>query len=116
MQNKQIGESLAKKSPIAILFTLLLFVPLALNESPIIGNIVSALVLGAMTVVLLLGYWHGKGGSFFIVALLMPLVLVVIAELPNFIALAWLINAFFFGAASSLFVYLKLSKFKIVKK
>lgn len=115
MQNKQIGESLAKKSPIAIIFTLLLFVPLAINGMPIVGNLISALILGVMTVILLLGYWHGKGGSFFIVALLMPLVLVVIAELPSFVALAWLINAFFFGAATSLFVYLKLSKLKKVK-
>lgn len=112
MHNKQIGESLAKKSPIAIIFTLLAFIPLAMNSSPIIGNLVSALILGAMTVVLLLGYWHGKGGSFFIVALLMPLVLVVIADLPNFIALAWLINCFFLGTGSCLFIYLFLSKLK----
>jgi hypothetical protein len=116
MQNKQIGESLAKKSPIAIIFTLLAFIPLAMNSSPIVGNLVSALILGAMTVVLLLGYWHGKGGSFFIVALLMPLVLVVIADLPNFIALAWLINCFFLGTASCLFIYLFLSKLKMSEK
>ena len=116
MHNKQIGESLAKKSPIAIIFTLLAFIPLAMNSSPIIGNLVSALILGAMTVVLLLGYWHGKGGSFFIVALLMPLVLVVIADLPNFIALAWLINCFFLGTASCLFIYSFLSKLKTPEK
>lgn len=112
MQKRQIGQSLAQKSPIGMVFTLLLFIPLAMVSELIVGNLISAIVLGIVTVILLLSYWHGKGGSFFIFALLMPLVLVVIAKLPSFVALAWLINAFFFGASASLFGYLLWSKSK----
>ncbi|TLX47225.1 hypothetical protein C1E24_10520 [Pseudoalteromonas phenolica] len=112
MQQREVGQSLAQKSPIGMVFTLLLFIPLAVNSELILGNLISAIALGMVTVILLLSYWHGKGGSFFIFALLMPLILVVIAELPSFVALAWLINAFFFGASSCLFAYLLWSKSK----
>ena len=112
MQQRKIGQSLAQESPIGMVFTLLLFIPLAVVSELIVGNLISAIVLGMVTVILLLSYWHGKGGSFFIFALLMPLVLVVMAELPSFVALAWLINAFFFGASTCLFAYLLWSKSK----
>lgn len=105
MSNLQIGQSMAKQAPIALLINVLIFAALFTTEVAPITTVVTALVFGVLTSLLLLGYWHGKGGSFFIIALLMPLVLVVVSELTSFLALAWLINGFFSGAALLLLVY-----------
>ncbi|MBE0369071.1 hypothetical protein [Pseudoalteromonas aurantia] len=105
IDNLKIGASLAKQSPWALLLTGLIFLMLFLNQAMNINNVIYAVLLGQLTSVTLLAYWHGKGGIFFIMAVLAPLVLIIVTELPTFIALAWVINGFFFGMALLLFFY-----------
>ena len=112
INNVKIGASLAKQSPWGVLLTGVIFLGLALTDTLNVSNIVYAVVFGHLTSATLLAYWHGKGGTFFIAAVLMPLLLIVMTELPNFMSLAWVINGFFFGLAFSLLVYhIYLSKF-----
>ncbi|RJE75567.1 hypothetical protein BGP78_02265 [Pseudoalteromonas sp. MSK9-3] len=112
INNVKIGASLAKQSPWGVLLTGVIFLGLALTDTLNVSNIVYAVVFGHLTSATLLAYWHGKGGIFFIAAVLMPLFLIVMTELPNFMSLAWVINGYFFGLAFSLLVYhIYLSKF-----
>ena len=112
INNVKIGASLAKQSPWGVLLTGVIFLGLALTDTLNVSNIAYAVVFGHLTSATLLAYWHGKGGTFFIAAVLMPLLLIVMTELPNFMSLAWVINGFFFGLAFSLLVYhIYLSKF-----
>ena len=112
INNVKIGASLAKQSPWGLLLTDVIFLGLALTDTLNVSNIVYAVVFGHLTSATLLAYWYGKGGTFFIAAVLMPLLLIVMTELPNFMSLAWVINGFFFGLAFSLLVYhIYLSKF-----
>jgi hypothetical protein len=105
INNAKVGASLAKQSPWGVLFTGIIFGVLALMDTLNISNILYAMLSGHLTGAALLAYWHGKGGMYFIAALLMPLVLIMVAELPYFMSLAWVINGFFFGLAFSLFIY-----------
>lgn len=105
MNNIKIGASLAKQSPWGLVITSLVFIVLFLNTPINMSNSYYSLTCGLITGATLLSYWHGKGGIFFIVAILMPLVLIVLSDLPTFFALAWVINGFFFGLALLLFCY-----------
>ncbi|MBD1583666.1 hypothetical protein [Pseudoalteromonas sp. S16_S37] len=106
VNNKDIGRSLADKAVWALLFNILLFSVFGIFDGmPILSNIAYALLFGFASAATLLAYWHEKGGSFFILALLMPLLLIIVSELTSFIALAWLINGYFFGFALALVIY-----------
>ncbi|CAH9052478.1 hypothetical protein PSECIP111951_00628 [Pseudoalteromonas holothuriae] len=112
MNKHNIGRSLASKSPLALLFNVFLFVLLAVFDGTfILSNMLYAIVFGLGCAALLLGYWHEKGGYLFILALLMPLLLVIMSELTSFVALAWVINGYFCGFALALLIY-KLSYLK----
>ncbi|CAM4109398.1 hypothetical protein [Pseudoalteromonas byunsanensis] len=106
MNSQEIGKSLASKAPWALLLNIALFALLGvIDGAPLLANLLFALLFGAISTALLLLYWHEKGGSFFIFALLMPLLLIILSELNNFIALAWVINGYFFGFAIALIIY-----------
>ncbi|WP_105168878.1 hypothetical protein [Pseudoalteromonas sp. T1lg23B] len=106
MNNQEIGKSLAGKAPWGLLFNVAVFALLGvIDGAPLLANLLFALLFGAISTVFLLLYWHEKGGSFFIFALLMPLLLIMLSELSNFVALAWVINGFFFGFAVALIIY-----------
>ncbi|NOU52800.1 hypothetical protein HG263_20030 [Pseudoalteromonas sp. JBTF-M23] len=106
VNKKEIGRSLADKAVWAMLFNILVFTVLGVIDGmPILSNMAYALLFGFASAATLLGYWHEKGGSFFILALLMPLLLIIISDLSSFIALAWLISGYFFGFALALAIY-----------
>ena len=60
---------------------------------------------GVISAVLLLAYWLGKGGLFFILGVSLPLVLVLFTPLASITALLNLVSGFFFGFCAALFVY-----------
>lgn len=70
-----------------------------------IFSIINGVISGKLTSLFLLCYWRGKGGSFFIIALICPLIAIVITSLPNFTALFQLISAYFVGTSSLLMLY-----------
>ncbi|BBN82271.1 hypothetical protein PA25_22560 [Pseudoalteromonas sp. A25] len=106
INKKEIGRSLADKSIWALLFNTLVFAVLAVVDgAPVVSNMLYAVLFGLASAGTLLGYWHEKGAHFFILALLMPLLLIIVSELTSFIALAWLINGYFCGFALLLLLY-----------
>ncbi|ALU44880.1 hypothetical protein [Pseudoalteromonas rubra] len=104
-ETQKIGESLANKAIWAVLGCGALFVVLVMNGGLNIGNVVLSLSIGALSAALLLAYWHGKGGSFFIFGLGAPMLAIIFSDLPNFLSLAWVINSFFCGFSVLLLLY-----------
>ncbi|KZN46694.1 hypothetical protein [Pseudoalteromonas luteoviolacea] len=104
-KNNAISLSLASKAPIAIVICCFGFVLLALSSAFHLTNLLLALSVGALSAVLLLAYWHGKGGHFFILGLAAPMLSILFSELPDFWALGWVINGFFCGFAILLWLF-----------
>ncbi len=100
-----VGLSLVAKAPIAFTMLTLLIVAVATLSTPlwhILGySVLAGLVCGG----LLLAYWSGKGGLYFILGLLVPLANVVAVDLSSFTSLYQLILAFFCGFWLSLCVF-----------
>ncbi|KZN48829.1 hypothetical protein [Pseudoalteromonas luteoviolacea] len=103
--NKQIGMSLASKAPMAVLICAIIFLLLFLGSAINLANLLLALSVGVLSAVLLLAYWHGRGGSYFILGLAAPMLSILFSELPDFWALAWVINGFFCGFAILLWLF-----------
>ncbi|AZZ98890.1 hypothetical protein [Pseudoalteromonas sp. R3] len=104
-ETKKIGESLANKAIWAVFGCVALFAILAVNGGLNIANVVLGLSVGGLSAALLLAYWHGKGGSFFIFGLGAPMLAIIFSDLPDFLSLAWVINSFFGGFALLLLLY-----------
>ncbi|KJZ03409.1 hypothetical protein [Pseudoalteromonas piscicida] len=109
-ESKKIGQQLAQKAPYAVVFTAVVFIVLFMSSEVVWLNQIFASASGIISIVFLLLYWHGKGGMYFILGLLAPMLAVIFSELPDFLALAWVINGFFNGAALALMAYLYLGK------
>ncbi|MDK1285705.1 hypothetical protein [Pseudoalteromonas umbrosa] len=103
--NTQIGMSLANKSPIAIMICAVIFLLLFLCSAINFANLFVALSVGTLSAVLLLAYWHGRGGIYFILGLAAPMLSILFSELPDFWALGWVINGFFCGFAILLWLF-----------
>lgn len=105
--NKQphVGLSLVHKAPMGMLITALVAiianVLLPLNTV----TLGYAVVGGIVSSVLLLAYWLGKGGVFFILGVSLPLLLVLFTPLAGVTALLNLVSGFFFGFCAALAVY-----------
>ncbi len=65
---------------------------------------------GGLTGLLLLAYWRGKGGLFFILALISPLIAVLFTPLSQLVEIAPLVASFFLGLS------IVLSAFNLMKK
>ncbi|MBQ4810373.1 hypothetical protein A7985_07995 [Pseudoalteromonas luteoviolacea] len=104
-ENKTISLSLARKAPVAIAICCTGFVILALVSAFHITNVLLALSVGALSAALLLAYWHGKGGYYFILGLAAPMLSILFSDLPDFWALGWVINGFFCGFAILLWLF-----------
>ncbi|GAA58941.1 hypothetical protein P20652_0800 [Pseudoalteromonas sp. BSi20652] len=105
--NKQphVGLSLVNKAPMGMLITLIIAaIANVLLELNII-TLVYAIVGGVASSVLLLAYWLGKGGVFFILGVSVPLLLVLLTPLGAITALLNLTSGFFFGFCAALFIY-----------
>jgi hypothetical protein len=111
-QQPHIGLSLVNKAPIGMLITFLIA---ALANVFLTLNIVTlgyAVLGGMVCAAILLAYWLGKGGVFFILGVSMPLLLVLFTPLATIAALLNLLSGFFFGFCAMLLIY----KYFILKK
>ncbi|WP_105190785.1 MULTISPECIES: hypothetical protein [unclassified Pseudoalteromonas] len=109
VKKPHVGLSLVQKAPWAVLVILVLLAVVVGVYGPLWPVLAIALIAGLCCGALLLAYWLGKGGTYFIVGLLVPLLAVMFAELPSFTSLYQLILAFFCG------FWLSLWAFKLVK-
>ncbi|CCQ09634.1 hypothetical protein PALB_4790 [Pseudoalteromonas luteoviolacea B = ATCC 29581] len=88
-----------EKAPKACVLLALLFfglIVISFNDWPVGLQGIGFGGLGAM---LMLAYWHGKGGVFFIFSILMPLALMIVASIPSVAALGFSVVGFFLGFA-----------------
>lgn len=104
-QQPHVGLSLVNKAPLGILVTALIALVAGfmfeLNFTTLIYASVGGLLCGAI----LIAYWLGKGGIFFIMGVSMPLLLVIVMPLTSMAALLYLISGFFFGFCMALLGY-----------
>jgi hypothetical protein len=99
------GLSLVNKAPLGLLITAM--TALIANVFFVL-NIVTlgyAIAGGVFCGAILLAYWLGKGGSFFILGISVPLLLVVFTPLASIMALLNLVSGFFLGFCVALIVY-----------
>ena len=104
-----IGLSLVNKAPSGIVITVLMALVASLLFELHLTTLVYACVGGLLCGIILIAYWLGKGGIFFILGISAPLLLVVIVPLTTKAALLYLISGFFFGFCLALLGY-KLKK------
>lgn len=100
-----VGLSLVSKASMGMLITALVAVIANVLLELNIITLGYAVVGGVVSAVLLLAYWLGKGGLFFILGVSLPLVLVLFTPLASITALLNLVSGFFFGFCAALFVY-----------
>ncbi|WP_062569894.1 hypothetical protein [Pseudoalteromonas arabiensis] len=92
------GLSLVNKAPLGFVLSVLVAVITSLVFTQLtLNTLFYALVGGVVCSLLLLAYWSGKGGIFFIFGVLTPLALVVISPLATMAALLYLLSGFFSG-------------------
>lgn len=103
--SEQVGKSIISQAYIGLIISLIVICILCFSAEVFFFAIINGVIAGKLTSVFLLCYWRGKGGSFFIIALLSPLVVIVITSLPNFISLFQLVSAYFVGASALLMLY-----------
>lgn len=104
-QTPHVGLSLVNKAPIGMLIT---FVVAVLANVFMTLNIITlgyAVLGGAVCAAILLAYWLGKGGLFFVLGVSMPLLLVLLTPLASIGALLNLLSGFFFGFCAMLLMY-----------
>ncbi|TQF69995.1 hypothetical protein [Pseudoalteromonas luteoviolacea] len=104
-EHNKISLSLASKAPVTIIGCCIGFIILALVSPFNASNVVLAIGVGVLSASLLLAYWHGRGGSFFILGLAAPMLSILFSELPDFWSLGWVINGFFCGFAVLLWLF-----------
>ena len=111
-QQPHVGLSLINKAPTGILITLLIAVLANVFLTLNIITLGYAVLGGMVCAAILLAYWLGKGGVFFILGVSMPLLLVLFTPLATIAALLNLLSGFFFGFCAMLLLY----KHVILKK
>lgn len=111
-QQPHVGLSLVNKAPIGMLITFLIAVLANVFLSLNIVTLGYAVLGGVICAAILLAYWLGKGGVFFILGVSMPLLLVLFTPLATLGALLNLLSGFFFGFCAMLLIY----KHLILKK
>ncbi|MDP2635557.1 MULTISPECIES: hypothetical protein [unclassified Pseudoalteromonas] len=109
-----VGLSLVNKAPLGLLITILIAVVAHLVFELDVMTLLYSLVGGLVCAIVLIAYWLGKGGAFFIVGVSIPLVLIVVTPLATMAALLYLVSGFFFGFCLSLLIYKLFSKQKQV--
>ena len=102
---QHVALSLVNKAPLACMLCVLLVVVVALVTQPMWYVLGFATLSGISCAALLLAYWSRKGGVFFVLGLLVPLLSVMMMALPSFTSLYQLILAFFCGFWLSLWVF-----------
>ena len=103
--SEQVGKSIISQAYIGLIISLTIICILCFSSEVFLFAIINGVIAGKLTSLFLLCYWRGKGGSFFIIALLSPLIAIIMTSLPNFTALFELISAYFVGASTLLMFY-----------
>lgn len=111
-QSPHVGLSLVNKAPIGILITFLISVLVNIFLTLNLITLAYAVFGGGLCAAILLAYWLGKGGIFFILGLGMPLLLVLFTPLATLAGLLNLLSGFFFGFFAMLLIY----KYFMLKK
>ncbi|WP_462175631.1 hypothetical protein [Pseudoalteromonas gelatinilytica] len=97
-EQPHVGLSLVNKAPLGFLLSVLVAVIAGFAYTELtINTLFYALAGGLVCSLLLLGYWSGKGGIFFILGVLTPLALVMVSPLSTMAALLYLLSGFFCG-------------------
>ena len=104
-EQPHVGLSLVNKAPMGMLITALIAVIANVLLELNIITLGYAVAGGVVSAALLLAYWLGKGGLFFILGVSLPLVLVLFTPLASITALLNLVSGFFFGFCAALFIY-----------
>ncbi|MBQ4798013.1 hypothetical protein J8L73_02470 [Pseudoalteromonas sp. MMG006] len=104
-EQPHVGLSLVNKAPMGMLLTALVAVIANFLLELNIITLGYAVAGGVVSAALLLAYWLGKGGLFFILGVSLPLVLVLFTPLASITALLNLVSGFFFGFCAALFIY-----------
>tara|TARA_B110000211_G_scaffold222335_1_gene270914 strand:+ start:950 stop:1291 length:342 start_codon:yes stop_codon:yes gene_type:complete len=104
-EQPHVGLSLVNKAPMGMLITALIAVIANVLLELNIITLGYAVAGGVISAALLLAYWLGKGGLFFILGVSLPLVLVLFTPLASITALLNLVSGFFFGFCAALFIY-----------
>ncbi|MBH0055572.1 hypothetical protein I6F65_01220 [Pseudoalteromonas sp. SWXJZ94C] len=100
-----VGLSLVNKAPMGMLITVIIAVIANVLLELNIITLGYAIAGGVISAALLLSYWLGKGGLFFILGVSVPLLLVLLTPLVAITALLNLISGFFFGFCAALVIY-----------
>jgi hypothetical protein len=100
-----VGLSLVNKAPLGMLFTALIALVANVLLDLNIVTLAYAISGGAVSAVILMAYWLGKGGIFFILGVSLPLVLVLFTPLGTATALINLVSGYFFGFCVTLTIY-----------
>ena len=100
-----VGLSLVNKAPLGILLTALIAIVANVLLDLNIVTLAYAILGGAISAVILMAYWLGKGGIFFILGVSLPLVLVLFTPLDTATALINLVSGYFLGFCVALTIY-----------
>ncbi|WP_462171290.1 hypothetical protein [Pseudoalteromonas xiamenensis] len=96
---QKIGSGIIRKSPMGLVILTFIAAGLFAYSADFWPVGLQGVGFGGLSALMLLGYWHGKGGVWFILSLLMPLVHIVFAQIPSVVALVFAVVGFFFGFA-----------------
>lgn len=97
-EQPHVGLSLVKQAPYGLAVSVIIALVAALSFSSLtVVTLAYAVVGGLVCASLLLAYWLGKGGIYFIAGVSVPLLLVVVSPLASMAALLYLISGFFSG-------------------
>lgn len=105
---RQVGFSIVSKAPLGCALSSVLLVVSAIISLHL-ELIPLGLASGVVCGLLLLAYWLGKGGSFFILALICPSVAFFYAELNSINEMLQLVISFYWALSVILTIY-KLKK------
>ncbi|MCF6458235.1 hypothetical protein [Pseudoalteromonas sp. MMG024] len=94
--SQAVGFSLIGQAYIGlIVFAVVLAVSLIFSFN--LTVVLYGAIFGAITAALLLCYWLGKGGSFFLLAVMCPLICIIVTPITSFLEIANVLGAFFVG-------------------
>lgn len=107
--SKEVGISLIGQAHVGALISLLVLIASCFVsfDSAVLFYSVG---FGGLTGILLLAYWQGKGGIFFIGALLSPLMAVMLSPLDALLLILPLVSGFFLALCAVLTVFNRLKK------
>ncbi|ATC95362.1 hypothetical protein [Pseudoalteromonas tunicata] len=108
----QVGQSIIAKAHFGVVIAVFFLVVSYFLTPLLLDTLMQSTLAGLICALLLLGYWRGKGGLFFILALVCPLILIVMAHLPTFFALLQLISGYFLGLSALLSAFYWLVQYK----